>query len=203
MRLYWLSFSHLWGGKLEAIFSFSSIFWGWNFGKNPSFLPQAKKFNSARRYRADHSKCKILQNQILSGPNVVTASWPLYDFSILLIIWSSWETKLFFFFVLFLKIIVVGRLRSPLSLLRLLRDFLTLICDPALHSGLSDQIWLLKLFYNQSYLFSNDAHKLLNYFCLLKKMLWNKQKAVLTFTLQLWRSISQFQFCFISKLRVS
>ena len=97
MRLYWLSFSHLWGGKLEAIFSFSSIFWGWNFGKNPSFLPQAKKFNSARRYRADHSKCKILQNQILSGSNVVTASWPLYDFSILLIIWSSWETKLFFF----------------------------------------------------------------------------------------------------------
>ena len=86
MRLYWLSFSHLWGGKLEAIFSFSSIFWGWNFGKNPSFLPQAKKFNSARRYRADHSKCKILQNQILSGSNVVTASWPLYDSS--LFCWS-------------------------------------------------------------------------------------------------------------------
>ena len=87
---------------------FLNLLVGMKLWEKSSFLPQAKKFNSARRYRADHSKCKILQNQILSGSNVVTASWPLYDFSILLIIWSSWETKLFFLFCFWKLLLSVG-----------------------------------------------------------------------------------------------
>ena len=83
MRLYWLSFSHLWvEGNWEQFSHFpQSSLAGMKLWEKSSFLPQAaKKFNSAQITL----ECKILQNQISSGSFRLLLSLK----QILLLAWS-------------------------------------------------------------------------------------------------------------------